>query len=242
MQWRELTRDELQQRLPEAIVVVPLGSTEQHGPHLPTWTDALIVETVTTQAVERAQPDSVRALLVAPTIAIGASDHHLPFSGTLSLSVETLLAVLVDIARSVAACGGRRMALINGHGGNRGVCAAAAAAASSRYHVATAYADYSRLAPPKGPYAPSVANHAGQYETALIQAIRPDLVRTRPTRHPIPAWPSVDGFELHTEASWQEIAGYTDDPALASAADGALWRDAIVAALSDRLIELGTTL
>lgn len=231
MLWSELSRGQLRDALTEALVVVPIGAIEQHGPHLPTWTDSLIVETV----VRRAAADDDR-YVVTPTVAFGASDHHLPFGATLSLSVETLHAVLLDLARSIAVDGGRRIAFVNGHGGNRGACRSAAAAASTRHDVAVGYLDYWSLWQPSDP--PKWPGHAGRFETSLVRAIRPDLVRPVPPRDPVPPPAEADGWEVYDEQLWLGIDGFTDDPALATAEDGAKWLDALVAALAARLGEL----
>src|SRR5579875_3449265 len=118
--WGHSTRATLGAVLPDALVVVPVGAVEQHGPHLPTSTDALVVTEVVEEASRRAAGQSSRALVVTPTVCFGASDHHLPFGGTLSFTVETMTSVLLDTCRSIARDGGRRVLLVNGHGGNRG--------------------------------------------------------------------------------------------------------------------------
>ncbi|NUT55395.1 MAG: creatininase family protein, partial [Thermoleophilia bacterium] len=80
--WDELTREELAELAPSALLVLPVGTTEQHGPHLATGTDALIAGAVAERAAAAAaRPETI---LLAPTLAYGASDHHLPFGGTLS--------------------------------------------------------------------------------------------------------------------------------------------------------------
>jgi len=236
MLWPELSRTQLREVLPDALVVVPIGAIEQHGPHLPTWTDTLIVSTL----VGRAAGNDDR-YVVTPAVAFGASDHHLPFGGTLSMSVETLHAVLLDLVRSIAADGGQRIAFVNGHGGNRGVCRSAAAAASTRYDLSVAYLDYWSLWQPSAG-APRWPGHAGQFETSLARAIRPDLVRPVPHRDPTPSPIESDGWDVHSGQSWLGIDGYTDDPAAASAEDGEKWLVELVAALADRLAELARTL
>ncbi|HEX3780922.1 MAG TPA: creatininase family protein [Pseudonocardiaceae bacterium] len=120
LRWAELTREQLGAILPEALVILPIGATEQHGPYLATGTDALLASTVAGRGAALAAPRAGRRLVLTPALPIGASDHHFPFGGTLSLRQETLLAVLGDLARSVARSGGRRLVLVNGHGGNQG--------------------------------------------------------------------------------------------------------------------------
>lgn len=235
MQWREQTRERLSAILPEAVVVVPIGATEQHGPYLPTWTDALLVEAIATRAVERAEAAASRDLVLAPTIPLGASDHHLPYGGTLSLSTETLLSLLLDVARSISICGGKRIVIVNGHGGNQGTCSAAAAAASNRYDVSVAYVSYWTLASVKdGPMWPG---HAGEFEASLVRAVRPDLVGDIPERDAIPSMVDVASLEVHSRRNWSDIQGYTDDPSRSDAERGARWLEALVQGLSDRLVE-----
>ncbi|MFI5731143.1 creatininase family protein [Kribbella sp. NPDC051587] len=240
IQWQRTNRTDLVQLLPEAIVILPIGATEQHGPHLATGTDWMLAQAVTEQAVQQVGDRAARPLIVAPPLPYGASDHHLPFGGTLSLSPETLLAVLIDLARSLAASGGRRLVLVNGHGGNIGVCHAAAAAASSRYDVNVAHVDYWRLARDIGDT--PVPGHAGRFETALMLAQDEALVAERHPRDDTPAGPMIDDVQLHTAESWRRIDGYTDQPERADAETGRVWFDQLAVALGDRLLELAEAL
>lgn len=240
LRWADVDRHVLTSHLPEAVVLVPVGATEQHGPHLPTGTDALIAAGICEAAVDRAAQRSERPLILAPTLAFGASDHHLPFGGTLSLSPETLLAVLLDLARSVAAQGGRRLALVNGHGGNVGVCHAAAAAASTRYGLAVGHLDYWRLAQAE-PDVP-VPGHAGEFETSIVLALRPDLVRERSARTHPPTVASVPGIDIHAGKLWQTIDGHTDRADLADVESGKNRLEYIVELMAERLVDLGRVL
>ncbi|MEU4197723.1 creatininase family protein [Kribbella sp. NPDC026611] len=224
--------------MPIAIVILPVGATEQHGPHLATGTDWILAEAVSRAAASLAHERSTRPLVLAPAVPFGASDHHLPFGGTLSLPPETLLAVLLDLGRSVQACGGRRFVLVNGHGGNRGVCQAAAAAMTTRYDLNVAYLDYWRLARDLDVPVPG---HAGAFETALMLAQDGRFVAERKHRDSPPT-SAVDDVDLHTAESWQRIDGYTDHPEAADAATGRKWFDQVAAALGDRLIELAEVL
>jgi len=102
----------------EAIVLVPVGSTEQHGPHLPTGVDSFLSTEVsrrTAQMVLTRQP-----IVVAPTVWCGLADHHVSFGGTFSLRLSTFHALLHDLCRSIVHAGFRRIVLVNGHGGNMG--------------------------------------------------------------------------------------------------------------------------
>ena len=91
----ELTRVEAAARAPEALVVLPVGATEQHGPHLPLATDTLIVEHVARAAADVASRDI--DVLVTPTLPFGSSHHHLPFGGTISMTTERYYGALRDM-------------------------------------------------------------------------------------------------------------------------------------------------
>lgn len=238
--WQECTRERLAGVLPEALVVLPVGATEQHGPHLPTGADAWLVGTVADRAVDRAAEASSRPLVLAPALPFGASDHHLRYGATLSLTQETLLAVLLELCRSVAVSGGRRLLLVNGHGGNRGCCQAAAAAAAARHELAVGYTDYWDLFGEPGTV--PVPGHAGRFETAMVRALHPELVQPPPERDPVPEPPAVSDVDLHSGRIWGDLDGFTDRPADATEADGREFLDRCVAGLADRLIDLAERL
>jgi creatinine amidohydrolase len=242
VRWREHNREQLRSLLPEAVVILPIGATEQHGRHLATGTDALLAETAAERAGALAADASPRPLVLAPTVPVGASDHHLPFGGTLSLRPETLLAVLLDLARSVADGGGRRLVFVNGHGGNRGICSAAAAAASVRTPLAVGYLDYWDAAAEAHLGDTPLPGHAGGFETSLVLAVEPNWVGDRTERADVPEIPAVGGIEIHRQASWHEQDGYTDQPAHATAANGTAWLDHLVGVLANRLVELAKEL
>jgi len=97
------------------ILLLPLGSFEQHGPHLPLDTDTIIIDSVVTQAMRDSQINSDE-FMIAPTIAISASDEHAGFPGTLSTGTEALVQSVVAICRSASWSLG--VCIVNGHGGN----------------------------------------------------------------------------------------------------------------------------
>ncbi len=107
-------------------ILVPLGSTEQHGPHLPLDTDTRIATAVARGAGQSAGPRLEQDWLVAPAIAYGASGEHQSFAGTISIGTEALTMLLVEYGRS-AACWAQRLVFVNGHGGNVGALNSAAA-------------------------------------------------------------------------------------------------------------------
>jgi creatinine amidohydrolase len=98
----------------EAVILLPLGAIEQHGPHMAVSTDTDIVTYIARQA-ELALPEQV---LLCPTLPFGSSDHHLSFGGTISIGAELYTKVIVDLVGSLLQNGFRKIVLLNGHGGN----------------------------------------------------------------------------------------------------------------------------
>ena len=229
--WEALTRDEVAALAPDALLVVPVGSTEQHGPHLATGTDALLVSAVAERAARAAtRPPTI---LVAPTLAYGASDHHLPFGATLSLHVSTFGRVLADLLASAARAGCRRVFVLNGHGGNSSGCEIAVAEAARDHGIVAATALFSSLVDPAVVDGP-VSGHAGSFETSLVLALEPERVR------PDLAAPSPGGaarirprgLVVAEPGRWQQLDGYTDRPDEASPERGASFLDACVRAVA----------
>lgn len=148
--------------LPERpTVLVPVGSIEQHGPHLPLETDALIATAVARRVAEKA------GAYVTPTICIGASGEHRGFPGLVSIGTETLTLVLVETVRSLSDWAGK-VVLINAHGGNAVAIQTAVTQLKVEGHEVSSVACVS----------PQIRDaHAGRSETSLIMYISPWLVR-----------------------------------------------------------------
>ena len=229
--WDELTREEIAALAPEALLVVPVGSTEQHGPHLATGTDALIATAIAERAAAAAAwPPTI---LLAPTLAYGASAHHLPFGGTLSLDVATFQLVLRDLLASAASAGVGRVFVLNGHGGNAAACAIAVAEASRELGLLAASAMPSDLVDANEIDGP-VQGHAGSFETSLVLALDPERVRPELAK-PSPGGPArtrARGLVVGEPGRWQELDGYTDRPDEASLARGEQALAACVAAVA----------
>ncbi|MCM3785649.1 creatininase family protein [Neobacillus mesonae] len=100
----------------DAMLILPIGAMEQHGPHLPVFTDTLIGEGMLTEAFKHLTPEDNIWLL--PHLPYGKSNEHAGWSGTVTLSAVTLIAVLMDVAESLAKTGFSRLVLFNTHGGN----------------------------------------------------------------------------------------------------------------------------
>jgi creatinine amidohydrolase len=99
-----------------AVVLLPVASTEQHGPHLPTGVDDFLCSAVCRRTATLLAHDT--PVVVAPTVWCGLADHHTTFGGTFTLSLATYHALLRDLCRSILAAGFRRIVIVNGHGGN----------------------------------------------------------------------------------------------------------------------------
>ncbi|TCO54117.1 creatininase family protein [Actinocrispum wychmicini] len=198
------------------IALLPIGSQEQHAGHLPMGTDTLLAETVTDAALRRL--DGNPSVVRLPCLPFGHSPHHL-FAAAVSLSAETLLAVLTDVLDSLTQSGFRRVLIVNGHGGNDEVMRLAVKRFALRADVALAACSYWSLTPPE----PGVPGHAGWFETSLMLAAHPELVGS-PTPRP-PVIPLFDrpphlGLTVERHGEWARAGGGTDDPTDASAETG----------------------
>ena len=115
--WKELTAEDLRARAAaDAIVILPVASMEQHGPHLPVGVDTFLCEAVCKAGAELAA-QSVPCV-VAPTLWCGMAEHHMAYGGTFTFDIPTYRAVLLAFLRSIERHGFRRVVIINGHGGN----------------------------------------------------------------------------------------------------------------------------
>jgi creatinine amidohydrolase len=160
-----------------AAVVLVIGAVEQHGPHLPTGTDLALGVSMLTLALERLDP-SVQ-LWVLPPLAYGRSVEHVEFAGTITLSQETLAAVVHDVAASVARSGFRRLVLFNSHGGNVSVLETVARDARSRTGLMIFPFSMFRIGltyPPASAQEAAWGTHAGEWETSIMLALTPELV------------------------------------------------------------------
>src|SRR5215467_12781785 len=114
--WAEMTWEDFADANPSWVAVLPVAAVEQHGPHLPLGTDAFIVEAYLARA-RKHLPDAL-AVTFLPPLAIGTSHEHRAFAGTLTLTPESLIRALTEIAESVHRAGVRKLVFANGHGGN----------------------------------------------------------------------------------------------------------------------------
>jgi Uncharacterized protein, putative amidase len=160
-----------------SVLVVPVGSLEQHGYHLPVATDTLLADAVAHGAATTAEAP----VLVLPPVWTGLSAHHLPFGGTVTLDRETLAAVLEEVADSALENGFDAVVFVNGHGGNTALVDAVSASVGAAHpDVEVVSLTYFALA---GEIAAEVRDsetggmaHGGEFETSLMLHLHPDLV------------------------------------------------------------------
>ncbi len=181
----ELTWPEAQSRLKEVdVALLPVGSIEQHGPHLPLDTDAFDAEYLAHKVAEACSDPKP---LVLPLLPYGVSYHHEDFSGTISVSPETLAQMVYDIGISVAHHGIVKLVIINGHGGNSPALNFAAQMINRDTHMFTCV-DTGESSDPDIHALVETPNdvHAGEIETSTSMAVRPSLVKLDAARKFIP--------------------------------------------------------
>lgn len=219
----------------DAVVLIPTGSLEQHGPALPMFTDSLIV-TAVAEAVEQAIPTQT---LLTPTLWLGASGHHLGFCGTLSAGFDSYTDSIVNVVESLVPHGFQKFYLVNGHGGNKEPNGTAMRGLKARYVELTfghaSYYDFARTAIAEcleGPL--KEMRHACEAESSLIMHLRPDLVRKENLRTDgLTTVPPVIGVIHHfDEATEQGSYGFAP---LATPAKGRIIFDAAIHGLTTEI-------
>jgi creatinine amidohydrolase len=161
-----------------AVAVLPIGAIEQHGPHLAMSVDRDLTLAVLTRALARIDP--ALTVLALPVQAIGKSTEHQAWPGTLSLSADTLLRVLHDIAASIHRAGIPRLMILNGHGGNRALLELVCRDLRAELGLITAHVAWDDLADAEavvGAAEEQNGLHAGDVETSAMLATHPDKVR-----------------------------------------------------------------
>jgi creatinine amidohydrolase/Fe(II)-dependent formamide hydrolase-like protein len=165
MKLEELSSSELRRVVESGVAtaVVPFGSVESHGGHLPLGSDALLADFVGEAVAERL--DAV----LAPTVRVGCAEAHMQGSGTLSLSPESLSDLAVDIARSLITHGFRVIVFLSTHGGNQAVLEKTARQLNERHPDVLACA-------PRGDVGRAPGARSGKWLTSVMLVVRPDLV------------------------------------------------------------------
>lgn len=237
--WQEMWRHELLEALErDPVVIVPLGSVEQHGPHCPMDVDISHTQAL---AVETALAITEFPVIVAPPVWIGLTHYNMGEVGTITASVETYIALVSEVCRSIWANGFRRIILLNGHGGNRDIIRVIS--------IKLAEEDIWVLPITYWEMVPEVLRrhaetdhgfigHGGEWETSLQLFLRPSLIdRSRmvadPEREPN-FTPDILAFTGFPERRREREHGVHGNPLTASAEKGEL----LFNAAKERLIEV----
>ncbi|WP_428609863.1 creatininase family protein [Sedimenticola sp.] len=239
MQLHDLTWPDVEDYLQRSDgLMIPIGSTEQHGPSGVIGTDAMVAKAIARETGVRSD------LLVGPLLSIGVAEHHMAFPGTLSLRPSTLIALLQDYLHSLAQHGFRQFFFINGHGGNIATLKAAFSEIQTgererggqrplRCTLVNWYevAEVVRLR--KQYYGDQEGRHATPSEIAVIQYLRPDLIRKQPLPPPGPLQSEVQGAaDFRAKYPDGRMGSWPD---LATPAQGQVLFDAAVRGLAQQV-------
>jgi creatinine amidohydrolase len=237
--WVRLTAAEIQARAgTDAVVIIPVASVEQHGPHLATGVDMWLATAVAERTAAKLHAAGNRAL-VMPCLWSGLAEHHMSFGGTVTLDRDIFLGMVGGVARSVARHGFRRIALVNGHGGNVEAIATAAIELTRTLAVPVVGLTYWQAnVDTFGAILERQANveHACEAETSMVMAVQPDCVRHDAIARAIPRKavpPAPPGFKRQRSFAEMTDTGVLGDPRAATAEKG----ERLLEAASTRLAQ-----
>lgn len=179
--WNRLTAPELNALAAAgAIVLLPVASIEQHGPHLATGVDTVLCGEACRRTALRIR--ETQPVVVAPVVWMGLAEHHVAFGGTFTLSLATWHAVLRDLCVSIRRAGFKRVLIVNGHGGNMAALTALTTDLTRETELDIATTSYWNLPHATGAFREILdrqdgVQHACEAETSMMMATAPDLVR-----------------------------------------------------------------
>jgi len=177
--WFEMTTAEFSSADTSSwIAVLPIAAVEQHGPHLPVGVDTMIMQGYLERAMALVPGDIPATFL--PLQAIGKSNEHLAFPGTISLTAETVIRMWIEIGESVHRAGVKKLLIVNSHGGNMAAMDIVARELRVRHGMLVAFTSWHMFGYPDGLFSADemrLGIHAGEIETALMLEFRPDMVR-----------------------------------------------------------------
>ena len=228
--WEQLRSPQLKSLADvNAIVVVPVGSMEQHGPHLPVKVDALLATEVAQRVALKVQTN--QPIVVTPTVWCGLAEHHMDFCGTLTLDFETFHALLRNLCCSIRHHGFRRIFLLNGHGGNIAalnvICSELVRELKGLRVVSGTYWTLPEVAEKFAEILEVQQNvrHAGEAETSMMLALEPELV-DQSILNQADGTPEIPfyGSGVSRWVSFKEVSanGVIGSPSVATAAKGEL--------------------
>ena len=222
----------------DTVVVMPLASTEQHSLHLPVFTDSMIIGEVTRRLEARVPED----VLLLPVLWLGYSQHHMRYPGTVSARSETHQDIMMDIVSSMVGHGFQKLLIVNSHGGNAANISVLLQRLMERYEEADIYACTSYSGPASKEMAeireagPEGSGHAGETETSMMLALRPELVKTdRLDADGQQARLNLPGVANYRRMDQRTTHGGVGDPTSANAEKGERFFEAAAAGLAETL-------
>ncbi len=234
----------------DATVLVPIGAVEQHGPHLPLSVDWIIADEVAKAVIDRVGGEL--PVWMVPTLPFSKSNEHAWSAGTIWLSQSTMMQMLDDIGRCVAAAGAKRLVFLNGHGGNSTLLNVACRELRLAHGLLT-FLVHPFVPPAYAPPDPDAANsvelgmgiHGGRDETSVMLHLRPDLVDMSRAVRNVPEWMTKRDhvkFGGSVQFGWLSndfgADGHIGDPTGASAERGAKLFDDSVAFIIEQLRDI----
>ncbi|MFG6083791.1 creatininase family protein [Paracoccus litorisediminis] len=242
VEWEKLTAPEIRAIAARrgALAILPIGSLEQHGPHLPVITDTASASAAAISAARLVADET--PVVVLPGLWLGMSEHHLPFGGTITLDFATMRAVLGCIVRSLVSGGFGRLLIVNGHGGNIDPLAVAVREMAVEYGIPIVACLPWGMAPDEIAAIMVTdlgAGHACEGEASLMLSIMPGAVRTENFASAWGNQPDGQNLPPHTTRFYsfserRPVTGTMGDPRPATAEKGA----AILAAQANAVAAL----
>jgi len=244
--WKELTAEDLRAKAKaDAVVLLPVASIEQHGPHLPVGVDTILTEAVCTRAAQAATKVPV---VVAPVLWCGMAEHHMAFGGTFTVDIPTYRAVLLCFLKSMERHGFKRVFIVNGHGGNKTALNAFLPDFAVEMGLAIRVATYFDVAPDAMRLIledQEGVRHACEAETSMMLVAAPETVKRErfaeafgpAFSHGPSGLPAVQRFASFKEFSASGVIG---DARRANADKGERLFAAVATALADAIQDAKT--
>jgi len=219
-------------------VVIPTAALEQHGHHLPVFTDSILVGEIT----RRAEAQLADRLLLAPVMWLGNSHHHMDFPGTLSASPRTYLELVTDLVENFIAHGFRRIVIVNGHGGNNVPAQQAIFEVRQRHRrrddLLLLFSPYWALGSRPHEVDPKIEQHAMghacEWETSMILALAPQLVGDYKNARPVDPRGTFDPASRAWTTRDRSTAGHIGNPQIATAEKG----ETLLSVFTDDVVNL----
>ncbi|MBE0477989.1 creatininase family protein [Candidatus Aerophobetes bacterium] len=233
------------------VAIIPTGSIEQHGPHLPLATDSYIGYELCKRLEQKLA--GKLPFIITPPAVFGASSHHLDFPGTLSLNINTYIALMQDLCNCLVHHGFKRILLLNSHGGNIAPLNVVIRNIRDQHRIIIATATYWVVASEEiariRESGPGGIAHAGELETSCMLIIKPELVKEDLFENKVPTW-KTDYILLDLQGEGkvslaQHLSDFTPtgvigNPLLASRKKGQKFLEAATNSLADFIVEFAT--